>query len=720
MIFQGETISVSVDDAGIATMLFDNKHEPVNKFDLATLDELKASVTAMNEHGKIQGLLIESRKDSFVVGADIKQFHSLFDHSEEEIAANVVSFNEVFAGLEDVPFPTVSLVDGIALGGGLELALSTDFRVLSTRAKVGLPEVKLGINPGFGGTIRLPRLIGVDNAVEWIATGKEYRPDAALAVGLADAVVASDQLVASGLSLIAQANAGKLSIARIREVKTNPVMLNDMERIMAFTTAKGLVASQAGPNMPAPLTSVKSIEKSCSLHREAAIKVEAKYFSRLAKTEVSGNLIGLFLNEQDLSKRNKTAAQGTASIDKVAVVGAGIMGGGIAYQAGFKGKQVVMKDVAQAGLDQGMEEATKLLSKRVDRGRMSAAEMAHIISRIHPVLHYEDFSDADAIVEAVVERLDIKQSVLSEVEKNVPTDTVIASNTSTLSISKMAEGIARPENFCGMHFFNPVHRMPLVEVIRGAKTSEATVGKVVKLALDMGKTPIVVNDCPGFYVNRVLFPYLNGFNLLVRDGADFLAVDKVMEKWGWPMGPAYLIDVVGIDTGCHAAQVMAEGFPGRMQFDEVSAMQLMLEANRLGQKNGAGFYSYQPDKKGKPRKAADDTVSSVIAPAVTGQGKFTDEEVIERLMIPMCFEVARCIEDGIVSNAVDADMGLLMGIGFPLFRGGPIRYIESVGIANMIEQSKKYHDLGAMYHAPELLKKYAANGKSLFAFGGAA
>ena len=568
MFFDGKSIKVTVDDQNIASMLFDAEGS-VNKFDLETTEELRAAVDLMHDDASIKGLLISSAKDTFIVGADITKFQGLFNSADEKtIQEAVVDFNNVFARLEDLPFPTVTLIDGVCLGGGFECALATDYRVITVNARLGLPEVKLGINPGFGGTIRLPRLIGIDNAVEWIATGKDNKPEAALAVGAVDSLVAVENLEAAGRQMIEQANNGKLDYLARRKEKIDPVMLNDMEHLMAFTTAKGLVASQAGPNMPAPLTSVKSIEQSSKLKRDDAFSIEAKYFARLAKTEVADNLISLFLNEQDLSKRSNDLSKGSPSISNVAVVGAGIMGGGIAYQTAYKGKRAVMKDIAQAGLDQGMEEASKLLSKRVDRGRMSASKMADTLSRIQPTLHFAEFAETEVAVEAVVENLKVKQAVLAEVEDQVSDSAVLTSNTSTLSISKMAEGLKRPEQFCGMHFFNPVHRMPLVEVIRGEKSSEQTIGTVVKLAKEMGKTPIVVNDCPGFYVNRVLFPYLAGFNLLVRDGANFLNVDKVMEKFGWPMGPAYLIDVVGIDTAVHAAGVMAEGFPTRLASNE--------------------------------------------------------------------------------------------------------------------------------------------------------
>lgn len=716
MVYQGQTISVKKNSQAIADMVFDAP-QAVNTFNIATIEEFKQAIKALQADTSIKGLILRSNKSTFIAGADIKEFHSLFSNDEAFIAQAVIDFNHIFIEFENLPFPTVALVDGVALGGGMEMALACDYRVAGPNGRFGLPEVKLGINPGFGGTVRLPRLIGIDNAVEWIATGNEYRADAALKVGAVDALVAADQLQAAGLKIIEQANQGDLDYRARRAEKQSPVKLNDMERLMAFVTAKGLVAQQAGPNMPAPVTAVKSIEQSAALDHLEAIKIEAKYFARLAKTEVSNNLVALFLNQQELAKRTDELTKDAPAAEHITVVGAGIMGGGISYQAAYKGKRVVMKDIAQQGLDQGMEEAAKLLGKRVERGRMTPQKMAETIGRIQPTLHTAEFANTDIAVEAVVENLKVKQAVLKETESLLKVDAVMASNTSTISISTMAESLSRPENFCGMHFFNPVHKMPLVEVIRGEKTSEQTIAKVVKLAKDMGKTPIVVNDCAGFYVNRVLFPYLAAFNLLVSEGADFQRIDKVMEKFGWPMGPAYLIDVVGLDTADHAADTMAEAFPDRMGGNKESALHYLYAAKRYGQKNGLGFYRYENDKKGKPKKLADDCVLELIKPAITSDSAkdISDEEIIERLMVPMCLEVVRCLDEGIVANAVDADMGVLMGIGFPLFRGGAVRYMENIGLATIVEQAKKYQHLGGLYAVPLSLIEKAANNESYFA-----
>ncbi|OUS40386.1 multifunctional fatty acid oxidation complex subunit alpha, partial [Oleispira antarctica] len=346
----------------------------------------------------------------------------------------------------------------------------------------------------------------------------------------------------------------------------------------------------------------------------------------------------------------------------------------------------------------------------VEKKRMKPLQMGEALNRIRPTLSYAEFGDVDVVVEAVVENPKVKAMVLAEVETHVKETAVIASNTSTISIDLLAQSVKRPENFLGMHFFNPVHMMPLVEIIRGAKTSEETVATTVAYAKKMGKTPVVVNDCPGFLVNRVLFPYFGGFAGLLHDGADFRKVDKVMEKFGFPMGPAYLLDVVGIDTGEHANAVMAEGFPDRMGSDVKTAMNVLFENEYYGQKNKKGFYTYVEDKKGKPKKVFDESVLELLAPVLGEAKDFDDEEIIARCMIPMCNEIIRCLEEGIVDTAAEADMAMVFGVGFPPFRGGPLRYVDTIGLAKFVELADKYKDLSPLYCVTDKMREMAANG----------
>jgi 3-hydroxyacyl-CoA dehydrogenase/enoyl-CoA hydratase/3-hydroxybutyryl-CoA epimerase/enoyl-CoA isomerase len=321
----------------------------------------------------------------------------------------------------------------------------------------------------------------------------------------------------------------------------------------------------------------------------------------------------------------------------------------------------------------------------------------------------------DIVVEAVVENPKVKQAVLSEVEKYVQDDAILASNTSTISISFLADSLQRPQNFCGMHFFNPVHAMPLVEVIRGKKTSDEAVARTVAYANAMGKKAIVVNDCPGFLVNRVLFPYFAGFAQLVKDGADFQQVDAVMEKWGWPMGPAFLCDVVGIDTCVHAAHVLAEGFPDRMAAGYKTALEIMYDNKRLGQKNGIGFYNHEKDKKGKPMKVAKEEVYALLAPHVAAKRDFSEEEIVARMMVPMCIEMARCLDEKIVESAVEADMALIYGLGFPVFRGGVCRWMDAIGMKAFVEMADRYASLGKLNEVTASQRAMAAANQAYFA-----
>ena len=715
MIYQGNSISVSLLEDGIAKLNYDNQTESVNKFDQATIKEFGEAVTALEQSSDVKGLIVTSGKKVFIAGADITEFVGNFKKPEAEIASWVLDINKTFNRFEDLPFPKVAAINGASMGGGTEMTLVCDYRVMSDKASIGLPEVKLGIFPGFGGSVRLPRIIGIDNALEIIATGEAQKPAAALKVGMVDAVVAADHLEASAIDLVKKCIAGDLDWKARHDEKINPVKLNALEQAMAFNSAKGVLFSKANPaQYPAPKIALESIEKHVNLPRDKALEIESAGFAKAAKTPQAESLVGLFLNDQAVRKLAKTHSAKAHDIKEAAVLGAGIMGGGIAYQAASKGLPIIMKDIKAEQLDLGMREASKHLSSGMARGKVTPAQMGETLSRIRPTLNYGDFGETDIVIEAVVENPKVKHAVLKEVEGLVKDNCILASNTSTISITYLASVLERPENFVGMHFFNPVHRMPLVEVIRGEKSSEEAVATTVALAEKMGKVPVVVNDCPGFLVNRVLFPYFGAFDLLIKQGADFVQIDKVMEKFGWPMGPAYLMDVVGIDTGVHGAEVMAEGFPDRMKPDYKVSGQILFEANRLGQKNGVGFYKYETDKKGKLVKTADPQTVELLKPFIDAPKQFEDQEIIDRLMIALCNETVRCLEDNIVSTPAEADMAMIMGIGFPPFRGGPCRYIDQIGLQNYLALCDKYASLGKAYEAPQMIRDMAANGKTFY------
>ncbi|ACS87501.1 fatty acid oxidation complex subunit alpha FadB [Musicola paradisiaca] len=708
MLYQGNNLSLNWLENGIAELVFKAESGSVNKLDTRTVASLGDALNVLVRQNALRALLLRSDKPAFIVGADITEFLSLFAAPEQQLHQWLTHANSIFSQLEDLPIPTLSAINSFALGGGCECALATDFRIATPDVRIGLPEVRLGIMPGFGGTVRLPRLLGVDNALEIITAGKELNAAEALKVGLVDAIVTDDKLISAALQTLRLAIEGKLDWQARRRPKLQPLRIGRVEAAMSFATARALVAQLAGKHYPAPMTAVKTIEAAASLARHDALRLETDNFVALTQSSAAHALVGVFLNEQAIKSKAKAQATDTSPPEKVAVLGAGIMGGGIAYQSALQGVPVWMKDISDKALNLGMTEAATLLGKQLERGKLDAAALSGVMARIHPTLTNEGVEQAALIVEAVVENPRIKAQVLAEAEALIGDDTVLASNTSTIPIATLAAALKRPQRFCGMHFFNPVHRMPLVEVIRGPQTDERTLSRVVAYAIRMGKTPIVVNDCPGFFVNRVLFPYISAFCLLLRDGADFQFVDAVMEQqFGWPMGPAYLLDVVGLDTAHHARQVMAAGYPDRMRQDYRDVIDVLTEHQRFGQKTGAGFYRYQTDNKGKARKETDSGTETLLAPVCQPSRTFSPEEIVSRMMIPMLNEVARCLEEGIVASPAEADMALVYGLGFPAFRGGACRYLDTQGISSYLAMAQRFVALGPLYRIPDSLPDMA-------------
>ncbi|MDD7805324.1 MAG: fatty acid oxidation complex subunit alpha FadB [Endozoicomonas sp. (ex Botrylloides leachii)] len=714
MIYKGRAFKVIKLEDDIAEFRFDMEEASVNKFSESAIEDLNSAIEAVEADKTIKGLVLTSGKDSFVVGADITEFSNMFSQDDSVLLDKLLKSNTIFSRFEDLPLPTVAAINGIAFGGGFEICLCADYRVLSTQARVGLPEVKLGIYPGWGGTVRLPRLIGADNAIEWICTGKEHKPDEALKVGAVDAVVAPDKLLVSAISLVKKCMAGALDYTARKEEKKSKLKLANIEAMMVFETAKPFVENKAGPYYPAPVEAIKSMQRHAYMERDKAIEVEAKGFVKMAKTDVTNSLVTVFTNDQLVKKKVKSFREGARETKKAAVLGAGIMGGGIAYQSAYKGTPILMKDIQQIALDHGMEEVQGLLIKQLNRGRIDSNKMAEVLNSITQTLSYGDFNTVDVVIEAVVEKLSIKQTVLAEVESLVQPGTVLASNTSTISITEIAKTLKAPDKFCGMHFFSPVHRMPLIEVIVGEKTSKETVATAVEYANKIGKKPIVVNDCPGFFVNRAVFPYFAAFTGLIRDGADFQQIDKVMERFGWPMGPAYLLDVVGMDTGHHGNLVMEEAYPDRLKKNFRTALDVMYDEQRFGQKVGKGFYRYEKDKKGKLIKTVDESVYTLLATVSEPSKHFEEDDIIARMMIPLCLEVVRTLEEGIIGSPQEADLGLVMGVGFPPFRGGALKYIDSLGLSEFVALANKYASLSRLYQPTEKLQEMARNGEMFY------
>jgi len=711
MEYKGQAIQCRTLENNIVELTFDAQGESVNKFNQSSLAELREVVRLLETDKATSGLLVTSGKGVFIVGADINEFLKGFQSPQDELLQWVRDAQQVFVDLENLNYPSVCAINGYALGGGFEFALACTYRVASTKAIVGLPEVKLGLLPGFGGTSRLPRLVGADNALEWIVGGTENTAEKAQEIGAVDAVVEPDILREAALDLLSLASSGELDWQAKRKEKKEALKLNENETMMTFETARAFIGRKAGPNYPAPLTIVGVMQAGAGFHLDGALEIEAEGFAELAKSREASALIGLFLGDQLLKKKAKSYKKMAEPVNRAAVLGAGIMGGGVAYQSSYKGIPIAMKDVAQSQLDLGMREATTIMQKRVDRGQMESQKMAEVLTGITPTLSYKNLVDADLIVEAVVEKESVKKIVLAETEDIIRESAILTSNTSTISISKLAKDLRRPKQFCGIHFFNPVHRMPLVEVIRGKKSSESTIATAVAYASAMGKIPIVVNDCPGFLINRVLFPYFAGFSGLINDGVGFEHIDKVMEKFGWPMGPAFLLDVVGIDTAFHAGVVMAEGFPNRMSQDVRTIISKMFEQEWFGQKNDKGFYIHTKDKKGKPKKEANPKIDELLKYLEVGNGDgISDEDIIERMMLPMLMESSRCLEDKIVQTPLEVDMGVIYGLGFPPFRGGIFRWADSVGLSDLLQSAEKFRSLGKVYEPTDQIKKMVKDG----------
>lgn len=714
MMFQGKAIKVSMDDTNIATVTLDLEGESVNKFNGLALKELSEVVAMLKTTDDLQGVIFASAKNVFVVGADITEFTAWFKLEDEDLADKLREAHHIFKEISNLCCPTVAAINGIALGGGFELCLACDYRVMADSAKVGLPETQLGIYPGWGGTVRLPRLIGADNACEWICGGAQKRSEEALKDGAVDAVVPVEKVQESARHLIQQVQDGKLSYRSRRDILRAPMQFSPIEKMMVFESVRGVVGAKAGKHYPAPMAAIKTMEKGISQDMEKAAETEIKGFVKLAKSTVAKSLVTLFLSDQVIKKTAGKYAKDATPVKQAAVLGAGIMGGGVAYQSASKGTPIIMKDIRPEALELGLSEANKLFNGQIERGRLTADKALKAMNGITPALSYGEFGHVDLVVEAVVENVKVKKAVLAETEQYIADTTILASNTSTISITELAKDLKRPENFCGMHFFNPVHRMPLVEVIRGAKTSDAAIAKTVSYAQAMGKTPIVVNDCPGFLVNRVLFPYFAGFSLMMKEGADFQQVDKTMEKFGWPMGPAYLLDVVGIDTAYHADRVMADGYPDRMKHEGVNAVDRLYELERFGQKNGKGFYMYEPDRKGKPKKLFDPEINALLVSTVDAKTELSDDDIIARMMIPLCIETARCLEENIVSSAAEADMGLIYGIGFPPYLGGALHYLDQMGLQAFCQLADNYSHLGTLYEPTARMREMATNNETYY------
>ncbi|MGH7553841.1 MAG: 3-hydroxyacyl-CoA dehydrogenase NAD-binding domain-containing protein, partial [Longimicrobiales bacterium] len=645
-------------------------------------------IESRSSSGSIRALIVRSGKEAaFIAGADVNEIRGVTTPAEGEAASR--EGQRIFRRLELLRVPTIAAVDGICLGGGLELILACGHRIASDRpeTRLGLPEVRLGIIPGFGGTTRLPRLVGLREALPLILTGKPIPARKAQRIGLVDEAVPPQILYERAAALAVEATQGKTRRKKRQPLTARLLNQSAPGRALVLTQARKQVLRETRGHYPAPLVALETISKSLGAPLERAFDYEARALGSLIPTPVSKNLIHVF-ELMEAAKRAGPKAR-PRDVEQVGVLGAGVMGGGIAQLLAANDVFVRLKDIRADAVGQGLRHARELFDKAVERGRMKGRDAQRHMDHIVPTLDYSGFGTVDLVIEAVVERLDVKKDVLSEVESRVPEACVLTSNTSSLSITEMQSALDRPDDFCGMHFFNPVHRMPLVEVIRGKRTSDEAVSTVFALARRLDKTPIIVNDGPGFLVNRILSPYLNEAGWLLAEGASIKKIDEALLDFGMPMGPLRLLDEIGLDVARHAGNVMYEAFGERMKpappLEKLGAHAL------LGRKGNRGFYLYDGRKE---------TPNAQVYQILQGSPRLhedvSSEEICARTVFSMVNEAARTLADGIVRGAGDVDLGMITGTGFPPFRGGLLRYADSLGLATVLARLEAF----AREHGP--------------------
>jgi 3-hydroxyacyl-CoA dehydrogenase / enoyl-CoA hydratase / 3-hydroxybutyryl-CoA epimerase / enoyl-CoA isomerase len=696
---------------GIAVLTFDVPGAKVNTFSGPVLRELAAQVADLEKRIDLRGLILRSGKPGqFIAGADLNELAALAYATPEQATKGLNLGHDTFTRLSKLPFPTVALIDGPTMGGGTEVALAMDYRLCGNGPKVqiGLPETKLGILPGWGGTQRMPRLIGVHPAIEMITTGEPVKADKAVQLGLVWDAVPSDKLLDAGKKLLEHTiQTGEWKENRLK--RSQPVGLTEDQFQFTFAVAEGAVAAKTQGQYPAPLVALACIKEGCNLPLEQGLEVEKKKALEVMGSPISAALIANFFQNNKLERDPGVADKNIKprEVKRVGVLGAGLMGSGIAAAHARAGIPTVMCDINEQFVMAGMNRAKDVVASRIKIGRAKPEDLADLLSRLQPATNTSAFAEADVVIEAITEDEKLKTENYKKFIPQLKDGVILASNTSTISITRLADATPFPERFIGMHFFNPVDRMQLVEVIRGAKTSDETVATIVALAKKIRKTPIVVRDCAGFLVNRILFPYLTEAVLLLQEGADMDAIDKAATKFGMPMGPILLYDVVGIDTSFFAGNVIAKAYPDRAV--AVPLIGEMVKAGRMGQKSGSGFRKFTPKNTKGER---DPAFEEILKKHRTGEKQFTSAEITDRLFLPMLFEASRAMDENIAREPGDLDMALVLGIGFPPFHGGILRWCDSEGAVNIVQRAEKYSNLGKRFEPTETIKGMAkGNGK---------
>jgi len=679
---------------GIAVVLLDRAGEPINTIGPVIFEEFDAVVDRIETDPAIKAVVIGSAKTgNFLAGADIRFFETLTD--PDEAAAAIRELHALFVRIEALHAvhdkPVVMAIDGACLGGGLELALTGSMRIVtdSKKTQLGQPEVQLGILPAGGGTQRLPKIIGVAAALDMILTGRPTRPHKALKIGLVDEVVPSEMLyeIATQRATESIGNLGESRGASVKgflapsHLQALAIEQNPVGRRVMFKKAEEAMLAKTKGLYPAPKRALEAVKIGVEQGNAAGYEAEATFFGELVTSPESKALRGIFFASQMM--KYSTGISGRAEpkkVSKVGILGGGLMGAGIATVSVLKaGATARIREVDEAGIGRALSHVSKEVSKQVKRRRLKPFEGEQAMNKVTGTTDWSGFRNVDIVIEAVFESLELKQTLLAEAVDVIGDDVVFASNTSSLPITDIAANAKHPETVLGMHYFSPVEKMPLLEIVVTEDTADWATVTAVEFGKRQGKTVIVVKDGPGFYTTRILVPYLNEAFFLLSEGASIEAIDKAMVKWGFPIGPLLLTDEVGIDVGAHISKIMLDAFGERMAGPEMA--QGLLDDDRQGRKNGRGFYEY--DDKGV-RGGVDEGVYQALG--LGPRREIPKAEIQERIALAMVNEAARCLEEGILQSAVDGDMGAVMGLGFPPFRGGPFWWMDEVGAGEIVSK----------------------------------
>lgn len=649
---------------------------PVNAITFDLLGELRGAIRRADSDDAVRGIVITGDARHFSAGADVNIFRDV-TCAEDAMRASRV-FQEAFEEVEESGKPVVAAVAGKVMGSALELPMACHFRVCTRDAKFSMPEVKLGIVPGAGGTQRLPRLVGVAMALKMLLTGETLNAEQALSAGLVDAVCEGEALVDEAVRLLESGGAPR----RTRECTDR--VADTQANEAAFEKAKALLDANRS-EIIAPAKIAEAVRAGLEESFEAGLRAEQTGFAECMDTLATQNKIYLFFATRETSKAQSASEVRPAEIAKAAVVGMGSMGTGIAHAMIIGGVPVIVRDEDESALQRGIGRIRSSVQKRVQQGKLSEARAASMLSLISTTTEWQDIADAGLVVEAVFEDIDVKRAAIAGIEKACPSNTIIASNTSTLSLDVLAEGMQHPERLVGMHFFNPAHAMPLVEVIRRDETPGQVIATALKFAKAIRKTPVLVKNQEGFLVNRMFIPYLKEAFWLLEEGADAPAIDAAMVEFGFPMGPLVLIDMAGIDILVHTDRVMSQAYPQQGSLSPIAVR--LVEQGHLGQKTGSGVYKYEG---GDYTPCAHATTERLIRDVQQGKGlgphEVSSKEITQRLVLRMVAEVFRTLEEGLAERESDVDVAMVLGAGFPDFRGGVVKYARDLGIGNVVSQ----------------------------------